>query len=432
MSIVGFIEYDDVTTPVVWANALATTVPTKLNLDGGGGGYALGINSLGQIVGNIKYGGGSIPVVWANALATTVPSKLNLNGGLSGVANGITMLGQIVGFIYYTAGVTTPVVWTNASATTVPISLNKDGGLSGAANGINSVGQIVGSINNDNVYTPVIWANSLETTKPTKLNLDGRLYGTAHGINNLGKIVGYIDYDNVNTPVIWADALALPTKLNLDGGLSGYAYGINSLGQIVGYINYAGVYTPVVWANALETTKPTKLNLDDGLSGYAYGIQDPPEPAPTPTISNICFPAGTPITTDQGIVPIEQINTRRHTLQGQAILHVTQTVTLDKYLISFPKNVLGRNMPSATTVMTKDHKIMFQDQLVPAYRFLHLSKEIKKVTYSGKILYNVLLANHGTMVVNNMECETLHPENKIAQLYMRTQKRSGEQAPRLL
>ena len=68
--------------------------------------------------------------------------------------------------------------------------------------------------------------------------------------------------------------------------------------------------------------------------------------------------------------------------------------------------------------MTKDHLIMFQDQLVPAYRFLEFSREIKKVTYSGQVLYNVLLATHGMMIVNNMVCETLHPANKIAKLYM--------------
>jgi hypothetical protein len=80
-------------------------------------------------------------------------------------------------------------------------------------------------------------------------------------------------------------------------------------------------------------------------------------------------------------------------------------------------------MPSATTVMTKNHHILFQDQLVPAYRFINLSNKIKKVKYSGEVLYNVLLANHATMMVNNLVCETLHPENRIAKLY------TGEENP---
>ena len=48
-------------------------------------------------------------------------------------------------------------------------------------------------------------------------------------------------------------------------------------------------------------------------------------------ISNICFPAGTPVKTDQGIVPIDIIDTNKHTINGQDILHITKTITLDPY-----------------------------------------------------------------------------------------------------
>ena len=67
--------------------------------------------------------------------------------------------------------------------------------------------------------------------------------------------------------------------------------------------------------------------------------------------------------------------------------------------------------------MSKDHCVVFKGQLVPAYRFLDYSDRVKKVTYSGEVLYNVLLAEHGVMEVNNMVCETLHPANLIAKLY---------------
>jgi hypothetical protein len=142
---------------------------------------------------------------------------------------------------------------------------------------------------------------------------------------------------------------------------------------------------------------------------------DTPTP-PTPT-SNICFPAGTPIQTDQGIVNIEQLDKNIHTINSQPILQVTKTVTLDKYLICFEKSSLGRNIPNKKTIMTKDHKIEFQGQMVPAYKMLDYSKDIKKVKYSGEVLYNVLLAEHSLMNVNGLMCETLHPENIIAKLY---------------
>lgn len=67
--------------------------------------------------------------------------------------------------------------------------------------------------------------------------------------------------------------------------------------------------------------------------------------------------------------------------------------------------------------MTKDHKIMFEGRLVPAYRFLDFSDQVKKVKYTGETLYNVLLSDYGVMNINNLVCETLHPENIIAKLY---------------
>jgi ornithine carbamoyltransferase len=71
---------------------------------------------------------------------------------------------------------------------------------------------------------------------------------------------------------------------------------------------------------------------------------------------------------------------------------------------------------------------MFEGNLVPAYRFLDYSDKVKKVKYSGEILYNVLLAEYGTINVNNLMCETLHPDNIIAKLYMRELK----EQPRLI
>ena len=74
-------------------------------------------------------------------------------------------------------------------------------------------------------------------------------------------------------------------------------------------------------------------------------------------------------------------------------------------------------MPTQTTIMTKDHMIEFDGQMVPAERFLAYSREIKKVKYNGEVLYNVLLEKHSKMRINNLHCETLHPDNIIAKLY---------------
>jgi len=137
-------------------------------------------------------------------------------------------------------------------------------------------------------------------------------------------------------------------------------------------------------------------------------------------VSTICFPAGTPIRTDQGSVPIDKIDTTYHTINYQPIEHITQTITNDTYLICFEKHALGPNYPSRQTVMSKDHNIYYKRKKVPAYNFLALSDGVRKVRYSGELLYNVLLSETSTMYVNNLLCETLDPANIIAKLYMST------------
>jgi surface protein len=194
---------------------------------------------------------------------------------------------------------------------------------------------------------------------------------------------------------------------------------------------------PPILEMFLGTAVPSSVNnnliWNTWQTNYAYsstdlaaaGLIEPvptPTPTPTPTprppiVSDICFPAGTPIKTDQGVIPIELLAPGQHTIRGQTIEHITQTVTVDKYLIAFLPNALDYKVPNKKTIMSKDHCIIFKGQLVPAYRFLDYSDQVKKVTYSGEVLYNVLLSTHGMIEVNNMKCETLHPANAIAQMY---------------
>jgi hypothetical protein len=67
--------------------------------------------------------------------------------------------------------------------------------------------------------------------------------------------------------------------------------------------------------------------------------------------------------------------------------------------------------------MTKEHKVLYKDNLAPAYKFLNISSDVKRVKYNGEIVYNVLMENHELMNVNNLICETLHPDNLIAKIY---------------
>jgi len=213
-------------------------------------------------------------------------------------------------------------------------------------------------------------------------------------------------------PIYWSSPNVPFTPLLLDGYSQAQAYGINNAGEIVGIAgDNSGNVVPIYWSS--PKASPTPLPLLAGYSNTAaFGINDI-----NTAISNICFPAGTPIKTDQGIINIDQIDTQKHTINGVSIQHITQTTTLDKYLISFEKNCLNRNVPTTKTIMTKDHKIEFEGKMVPAERFLNFSSDVKKVKYNGEILYNILLVDYGKVNVNNIVCETLHPDNIIAKLY---------------
>ena len=165
-------------------------------------------------------------------------------------------------------------------------------------------------------------------------------------------------------------------------------------------------------------------------------------PTPTPAtqwfiidqpvlVSNICFPAGTLIATNQGTVPIEKINPEIHTIRNKPIVGITRTVTQDKSVVCFEKDSLGSNIPSQQTVMTKKHGILYKGKMRKAEGFVGNDK-ITKVAYNGEILYNVLMEEHDKMVVNNIICETLHPENDIAKLYKLCKNLNSEEQQKLV
>ena len=60
--------------------------------------------------------------------------------------------------------------------------------------------------------------------------------------------------------------------------------------------------------------------------------------------------------------------------------------------------------------------------MIKAKEFTNMFENVYKVKSNGEILYNVLMEKHDKMIVNNLICETLHPENSIAKLYRVMQK----------
>ena len=132
-----------------------------------------------------------------------------------------------------------------------------------------------------------------------------------------------------------------------------------------------------------------------------------------PVVSDICFPAKTPIQTDQGQINIDELDNQ--TIQGKSFI-VTKTISTEDYLICFEKHALGFNYPNKRTIMSPEHHLLFRRQFIKAKDLLHF-KSVKKVPYDGEILYNILFKTYRTVIVNNLVCESLHPKSKVAALY---------------
>lgn len=172
-------------------------------------------------------------------------------------------------------------------------------------------------------------------------------------------------------------------------------------------------------------TDNDKTAIENALHPHLTSFVNPDYTAPAPTneapaanvsVANICFPANTPINTDQGIISIKKIDPVFHTINKNRIVAITQTITLAKYLICFKRDSLGKNYPAEDTIMSKEHKVYYMGRMIEAKDFVGRVKNVHKIPYNGEILYNVLMERYNKLQVNNLICETLHPENVVAQL----------------
>jgi hypothetical protein len=130
----------------------------------------------------------------------------------------------------------------------------------------------------------------------------------------------------------------------------------------------------------------------------------------------ICFLEGTPINTDQGIVAINKIIADFHTIDNKRIVAVTQTRDSNTFLVCFKKDSLGENVPSQDTITSRFHRVEYNGEMIKACDLMESVKNVVKVDYTGQLLYNILMEKHDKMIVNNLVCETLHPDNPAKRL----------------
>jgi hypothetical protein len=137
--------------------------------------------------------------------------------------------------------------------------------------------------------------------------------------------------------------------------------------------------------------------------------------------SFICFPAKTPVNTDQGVVHINKLKSSIHTIRGKRIAAITQTVTSEKSLVCFEANSLGKNVPNKKTTMSLNHKVKHNGEMCKAKNFVDDYEGVTLVKYTGETLYNVLLDKPDNMTINNLVCETLDANSLAAKMCMQLQ-----------
>jgi hypothetical protein len=131
---------------------------------------------------------------------------------------------------------------------------------------------------------------------------------------------------------------------------------------------------------------------------------------------DICFPAGTPVRTDQGEIPIEKL-TSENTIDGVNVVAVVPVYNECDYLVKINKHALGPNYPKKTTLISRNHRVYLnkkREETIPALA-LYNGKTITVVQREiHETIYNVLLPTYSKMTINGLVVETLHPKSVYA------------------
>ena len=167
----------------------------------------------------------------------------------------------------------------------------------------------------------------------------------------------------------------------------------------------------------------TAIDNSGNSSSMSFNVQVISREALTNNNSNIdfpsaqsCFRKGTLVKTDQGTIEIQNIQAGFNTINNKEIKCLTAVYNSDGMVFKIEKDCLGENKPSNTIYMQKDHKLMIS----PAeFSDLLISGKIQfEKSRSDELLYNILLDTHETMMIENIEVETLNPELAISKYFM--------------
>ena len=276
--IVGAVRVEDgpgLYLPVIWPTAASQPV----DLPTVNGGYAVAINSNGDIVGTEFQPSGiyGIPVLWSSGERIELPDL-----GEGGFANDITEAGVIIGNVI-SKGQYRAARWINRELELLPLPEfeTDDGVIWSFANTINSAGVISGTIQAP-IATPSA-ALRWDSEGVAFVQSDG-LETKGISVDNLGGILinGYFDGGYSRAPAVVQDdgtVNVLQTPAGLFGGASGLAMGRN--GIVAGYYYDSGdsgfQIKSVAWPNGVFT--PLEMPAGQryafpsavGMNGMVFG-----------------------------------------------------------------------------------------------------------------------------------------------------------------
>jgi hypothetical protein len=269
---------------VALSSSAMSDVPFTQLADRGLGGAPYDVNASGVIVGAVRVEDGPglyLPVIWPTAASQPVDLP-TVNGGY---AVAINSNGDIVGTEFQPSGVYgIPVLWSSGERIELP-----DLGEGGYAVDINEAGVIVGSVIVQDKYRAARWVNrELELLPLPEFETDdGVVWSFATSINSAGVVTGTIQAP-VATP---ANALrwdADGVSIIESGGLETKGIAINNLGGIVvnGYFDGGSNRAPaVVDSDGLVSVLPvpaeylsgaaaTTMGRNGIVAGYYYNFSD--------------------------------------------------------------------------------------------------------------------------------------------------------------
>ena len=211
-------------------------------------------------------------------------------------------------------------------------------------------------------------------------------------------------------------------------------YIVTEVGDIVTILEYTITHNVNDTFNIVNNNITTTYNRGDTIEGTNFDILLGSIYLKQNNNNNnnnnnliICFPVDTPITTDQGIVNIQNLEKDSYTINGNKVLGVVSyKPKLPIDMVLFKQHALGYNMPNKDTLMTRNHQVYYNNIPREAIAYTTNAFKLNKTTLKGlpnnpkpqltrynKEVFNVILEDGHKMKVNNMLVETLHPSNEL-------------------